>query len=140
MPRYSQTSIDRLNTCCEELQQTMRRVIQFYDHTILEGRRGEDAQNHYFKTGKSKLRYPKSKHNSTPSLAVDAAPWPIDWDDMEAFYYFGGTVIAAGFSLGHRIRWGGDWDMDGDFHDQTFMDLVHFEYAGPIQQTIVRST
>jgi peptidoglycan L-alanyl-D-glutamate endopeptidase CwlK len=27
----------------------------------------------------------------------------------------------------HHIRWGGDWDGDQDFRDQTFDDLAHFE-------------
>lgn len=144
MPRYSTTSLERLNTACIELQDTFRQVIQIYDNSILQGARGEDEQNHYFKTGKSKLRYPQSKHNITAnrpkSLAVDAAPWPIDWDDLESFYYFGGLVVATGFALGHKIRWGGDWDMDGDLHDQTFMDLVHFEYHGSAVHTFIRST
>ena len=140
MPRYRDTSLTRLNTCCVELQNTMRKVIQIVDNSILQGERGEDEQNHYFKTGRSKLRYPQSKHNSSPSLAVDAAPWPIDWDNRQAFYYFGGVVVAVGWSLGYEIRWGGDWDQDNDFHDQKFMDLVHFEYAGPVIHTTITFT
>lgn len=140
MYRYSQTSIDRLSTGCIQLQETFEHVIKIYDHTILQGYRGEDEQNHYFKTGKSKLRYPESKHNQQPSLAIDAAPWPIDWDDLNRFYYFGGLVQGVGLILGHRIRWGGDWDMDGDFRDQRFMDLVHFEYVGGVPSALQPKT
>jgi peptidoglycan L-alanyl-D-glutamate endopeptidase CwlK len=50
---------------------------------------------------------------------VDVAPYPIDWEDYEKFYWFGGY-----------IRWGGDWDGDGDFKDQTLVDLVHWEING----------
>ncbi len=137
MPRYSETSLKRLNTCCNELQETMRRVIQIVDNSILQGYRGEDEQNHYFKTKRSKLRYPQSKHNSTPSLAVDAAPWPIDWDNTRHFDYFAGIVIATGWGFGHEIRWGGDWDQDNDLTDQRFNDLVHFEYVGPVIHTTI---
>jgi hypothetical protein len=77
--------------------------------------------------GLSRLQYPNGKHNVTPSLAADVAPYPIDWEDYERFYWFGGYVIGAADSLGLAIRWGGDWDSDMDFKDQTLVDLIHFE-------------
>lgn len=64
------------------------------------------------------------------SRAIDAAPYPIDWNDRERFVFFAGHVIAAGKAMGVDIRWGGDWDGDKDLRDQTFMDLVHFELLG----------
>ena len=131
--KFSKTSLERLNTCCPQLQETMKGVIRIFDCTVLEGYRDEETQNRYFKAGKSKLKYPKSKHNGKPSLAVDAAPWPIAWDDIETFCYFGGLVVATGACLGHKIRFGGNWDMDNIImHDQSFQDLVHFEYVGPL--------
>ena len=129
--RFGKTSRERLETCDVPLIEVMEHVIKIIDCTILQGHRGEDEQNYYFKTGKSKLQWPKSRHNSNPSRAVDAAPWPIDWHDLNRFNFFGGVVMATGYQLGHQLRWGGDWDMDNDFSDQTFMDLVHFEYLGP---------
>jgi peptidoglycan L-alanyl-D-glutamate endopeptidase CwlK len=71
-----------------------------------------------------------SKHNSKPSLAVDIAPYPIDWADDERFYFLAGIIKAASHQVGVKVRWGGDWDSDDDFHDQTFMDLGHFEIRG----------
>ena len=73
------------------------------------------------------MQYPNGKHNQKPSLAIDVSPYPINWRDTKRFYYFAGVVKAAAYSLGLNIRWGGDWDSDNDFNDQTFMDLVHFE-------------
>jgi peptidoglycan L-alanyl-D-glutamate endopeptidase CwlK len=29
--------------------------------------------------------------------------------------------------MGIKIRWGGDWDSDGDINDNRFDDLVHVE-------------
>jgi hypothetical protein len=61
---------------------------------------------------------------------VDVAPYPIRWEDYEKFYWFGGYVKGVADSLGLEIRWGGDWDGDGDFKDQTLVDLVHWEING----------
>jgi hypothetical protein len=46
------------------------------------------------------------------------------------FYYMAGRVQTLAESMGITIRWGGDWDSDKDFFDQTFDDLVHFELVG----------
>jgi hypothetical protein len=127
---YSDRSQERLETACIELQETFNLVILDYDNTIIEGHRGEAVQNEYFRTGKSKVRYPDSEHNESPSRAIDAAPYPIDWNDRERFVHFAGYVKGVGRSLGYIIRWGGDWDSDFDLDDQTFMDLVHFEFLG----------
>lgn len=43
------------------------------------------------------------------------------------WYYMGGYVAGVADQLGTPVRWGGDWDGDEDFSDQTFDDLVHFE-------------
>jgi peptidoglycan L-alanyl-D-glutamate endopeptidase CwlK len=102
-------------------------VINDFDCIVLEGYRNEEAQNRYFEEGKSKLRYPHSKHNKQPSLAVDIAPYPVDWNDRERFYYFAGYVKATAAQMGIPLRWGGDWDSDTFVHDQTFFDLPHFE-------------
>lgn len=129
---YSNNSAQRLATCCDALVQTFTAVIEQIDHTIIEGRRSALVQNEHFRTGRSKVQWPNSPHNEAPSAAVDAAPYPIDWNDTKRFYYFAGLVKGIGYRLGHRIRWGGDWDGDNDFQDQTFNDLVHFEYVGPV--------
>ena len=61
------------------------------------------------------------------SRAVDAAPWPIDWQDTKGFYHFAGFVRGIAAQLGIKIRWGGDWSNNMNLNDQTFFDLVHFE-------------
>ena len=55
------------------------------------------------------------------------APYPIDWNDKERFYFFAGYVKGIASQMGIELRWGGDWDSDNQLHDQTFMDLPHFE-------------
>lgn len=127
MPSFSQTSKDRLRTCDEKLQVLFNEVVKTWDCSILCGRRSKEDQNKAYEEGKSKLRYPESKHNLLPSKAVDVAPYPIDWNDLGSFYMFAGYVKRVAENLGIRVRYGGDWDGDKKTADQTFNDLPHFE-------------
>jgi len=127
MSKFSQRSIEELNTCHEDLQNLFSRVIERVDCTILDGHRDKAEQNRLFAIGKSKAVFPKSKHNSLPSLAVDVAPYPIEWNNARRFYLFAGFVIGVAFELGFDIRWGGDWNMNFQTADNKFNDLVHFE-------------
>lgn len=47
----------------------------------------EQTQNAYFESGASQLCYPESRRNVFPSLAVNLATRPINWDDLRCFYY-----------------------------------------------------
>ena len=127
MPKFSKKSLSKLETCDKRLQDLFLRVVKKFDCTILEGHRSKDRQNKLFDEGKSKLKYPKGKHNSLPSKAVDVAPYPIDWNDRERFTYFAGYVLGIAYQMGLKIRWGGDWDMDTKVKDNNFDDLPHFE-------------
>jgi hypothetical protein len=44
-----------------------------------------------------------------------------------ALGHIGGRLIEMARTDGIIIRWGGDWDRDGDVLDQDFDDLFHFE-------------
>lgn len=127
MPRFSNRSKKRLETCDKRLQDVFNEVIKHYDCTILEGHRDKETQNEYKRTGRSKLSYPNSKHNTYPSLAIDVAPYPIDWQDHRRFYMFVGFVLGVASQMGVKLRVGADWDGDKEFKDQTFHDLPHFE-------------
>ncbi len=133
MPFFSHLSKKRLAECHPDLQLIFNRIIKLYDIFILCGHRGEIAQNKAFDDGVSKLRYPDGKHNSVPSRAVDVAPYPYAAKKKTTFYYLAGLVDAVAIDLydkgliTHKVRWGGDWDSDKDFDDQTFYDLAHFE-------------
>jgi peptidoglycan L-alanyl-D-glutamate endopeptidase CwlK len=140
MNKYSRNSARRVNECHDDLKLIFAIVLLSYDHAVLTGERGKDAQNAAFKAGRSKVQWPNSKHNSTPSMAIDASPYPIpkNWGDgdrneLEKFRYFAFYVIGVADTLyhagitTHTVRWGGDWDSDKDVTDQTFDDLVHFE-------------
>jgi peptidoglycan L-alanyl-D-glutamate endopeptidase CwlK len=131
MPAFSARSTARLLTCDERLVELFRRVVVRHDCTILCGARSEADQNAAFESGRSTKRWPESRHNcpeeGVRSLAVDVAPYPIDWNNLERFNRFAFYVFGVADSLQLPLRWGGNWDGDADLDDQTFYDLVHFE-------------
>lgn len=136
MPKFSRTSLERLDTCHRDLQMLFNHVITMFDCSIICGHRNKIAQDAAFRAKLSEVEWPNSKHNKTPSMAVDVAPYPIDWNDRERFVFFAGHVMATakllhyeGF-MSHRLRWGGNWDNDNNLKDNQFDDLVHFELMG----------
>jgi len=127
MPKFGTKSRGKLHTCDEDLQDLFNEVVKHFDCTVIEGHRGKDRQNAAYEKGNSKLKFPKGKHNQMPSIAVDVAPYPIDWNDRDRFHYFSGFVLGIASQMGLNIRWGGDWDQDTHTKDNKFDDLVHFE-------------
>ena len=132
MPEFSAKSKARLLSCHPDLQRLFNEVIKWRDCTILVGHRGKEGQDEACRGGFSQLRWPGSKHNHKPSLAVDVMPYfscepHIRWQDELSTREFVGYVMATADQLGIKIRNGGDWDLDLDFYDQSFFDLPHFE-------------
>ncbi|MEZ9627486.1 peptidase [Aliivibrio fischeri] len=126
MNKFSKQSATRLASCHPQLQKVFTKVLEICDCSILCGHRTEAEQN-ALPSSNTQVRFPNSKHNSVPSKAVDATPYPYDEDDRERFSYFAGIVIGVGASMGIVIRWGGDWDKDNELKDNGFDDLMHFE-------------
>lgn len=128
MPNFGRASLTQLTTCHHDLQRLFSRVVEYWDCQVLEGKRSEAQQRINVANGASRTM--DSKHVypvGAPSLAVDVAPYPVKWNDVNRFYAFGGFVVGTARELGIKVRWGGDWDSDRDFSDQKFNDLVHFE-------------
>lgn len=125
--RFSKKSLERLRTCHGDLQELFQEVIKHCDCIIIRGHRGEEEQDKAFRDGFSKLKYPNSKHNGIPSMAVDVATYPIRWDDTLGMYIFAGFVKGIATEMGIKIRIGADWDGDFRTNDQKLNDLVHFE-------------
>jgi hypothetical protein len=127
MPKFGSKSTENLLTCHTKLIEVFNEVIKHVDCSVLQGHRGEEEQNKYFNEGKSKVPYPKGRHNSVPSRAVDVTPYPVDWDDRERQTLFAGFVIGIALARGIKLRWGGDWDSDFKVQDNRFDDFPHFE-------------
>jgi peptidoglycan L-alanyl-D-glutamate endopeptidase CwlK len=130
MPEYSENSKRLLRGCDDRLTLIFVNAIHWTDIKIISGFRGEIVQNRLYAEGKSKKMYPGSKHNHYPSLAVDWAPYPIDWHDTERFVFAAGRIFQIADELGIKIRWGGDWDSDGHQADEKFRDYGHIELVG----------
>lgn len=131
MNTLSKSSIKKLKTCDTQLQEIVNAVTEIMPIQVIEGKRSKKRQDRLFAIGRSKLQWPDSKHNVKESDelsdAVDIAPKPIDWNDMERFFFLAGVVFGVGGCLNIKVRWGGDWNQNLDFKDQNFRDLVHFE-------------
>ncbi len=100
------------------------------DISLTTGYRDRETQNTMQENGFSKVRYPDGKHNRKPSLAVDLQPYPYPQYEPKlwgALGYIAGRAHAIAEEEGFSIRWGGDWDGDGDLTNQTFDDLFHIE-------------
>ena len=107
MPKFSESSKEKQDSCDSRLDKLLDEIIKIYDITILFGYRDEKEQNEAFEKGNSTKRWPDSKHNKFPSKAFDIAPYPIDWKDMERFYFLGGLVLGLAEKLNIPIRWAG---------------------------------
>ena len=116
---FSNRSLQRLSGCHHDLEKIMNTLIQEMDVTILCGYRNQVEQNKSYLHGKSKLKYPSSKHNKKPSLAVDVAPYPIDWNDIDRFKDMVKRIKRIAKNLGIEIRCGADFI--------TFKDYPHIE-------------
>jgi peptidoglycan L-alanyl-D-glutamate endopeptidase CwlK len=109
---------------------------QIMDFSVIEGMRSLHRQRTLVADGKSKTM--RSKHLKQPdgyAHAVDLYPYPIDMERVKAgnaqeiirFGVLSGIILSTARELGINLRWGGDWDMDGETLDHKFFDAPHFE-------------
>ena len=129
MPRFSRKSRSKLEGIDARLVLLLEEVVKYFDITVIEGKRSQERQNQLVKEGKSKTKF--GKH--VQGMAVDIAPYPIDWNARDDFHYLGGFVLGIACKMGINIRWGGDWSSSSlakeqrTTKDNNFDDLVHFE-------------
>ena len=135
--RFSEASLSQYNTLHPDLKILATAVLEIHDFAIIEGYRNQAKQNKAVRDGKSKISYPHSRHNRSPSEAMDLMPYvsgkAIGWEDWHQWRYFGGIVIGMAHMLyraglmGQSIRWGHDFNSNNDLDDQRFIDAPHFE-------------
>jgi hypothetical protein len=125
MPKFSKSSASKLATCHPDLQKIFNDIIKTRDCTIICGARTLEDQQKAFNGGFSKIDgiKKKSMHQVSEqrplSLAVDALPYPIDWNDKKGHEEFARIVKYTASIYRIRISWGGDW--------VNFKDRPHFE-------------
>ena len=116
MPKFGSKSRTHLETCHPDLQTLFNAVIEVVDCSVICGYRNKEDQDKAVASGNSKAIYPTGKHNSNPSTAVDVYPYPIDFEDIDRYYWFAGWVLAKAEILRnvgemlYKVRWGGNWD------------------------------
>lgn len=62
--------------------------------------------------------------------AVDLVPYPVDWNDLKKFNLISRAMFTAADRLNTPIRWGADWDRDGNIRERGESDSPHFELWG----------
>lgn len=112
-------SISRLRTCDIRLQKVVEEVSRRTPIFVLCGFRNKVDQDKAFVEKKSKAPWPKSAHNSTPSMAVDIGPDPLDYLNLKAFMALAIIVKAVAKEMNIGIRWGGEF--------KSLKDYVHWE-------------
>jgi len=133
MPSYSPSSKKKLETCHQDLQIIFDYVIKYFDNTIVCGHRTKEEQTDVYEKGYSQVKWPNSKHNSDPSMAVDSVPWPIQWENTARMKFYVGYVLGVARMLKdyglieHELISGLDWDGDTFLKDHTFHDHPHFQ-------------
>jgi peptidoglycan LD-endopeptidase CwlK len=120
--KYGVTSLRRISECHQDLQIIAFELIKVMDVSVICGHRGELEQNKAFDGGFSRVRYPEGKHNKMPSLAIDIAPYPIDWKDLSRFETMCLEIEKISKEKGIKIRLGRDF--------KSLVDWPHVELVG----------
>ena len=146
----SKLSLGRLNGVDANLVKVVQRAIEItpQDFMVVEGVRTKEQC--YINYGKGRtvaqctakgvpaqyaqpklakvtwLNNPLSSKHVT-GKAVDLVPYPVEWNDLTKFDQVAKAMFAAADELGVSIRWGADWDNDGNYREKGEYDSPHFE-------------
>lgn len=119
MPSFGKSSTRKLSSCDQRLQDICNEAIKHFDFSVICGFRCEAEQNAAYNGGASQLDWPNSKHNSTPSPAMDLTPWPLNWQDEQSFIELSKVIMAVAERQGTKLTWGGSW--------VSLVDMPHYE-------------
>lgn len=134
--KKSKTAYDTLHPLMQKL---MDSVLLRVDITIEFGLRSKEVQDAFFAQKVSKVKFPNSRHNKTrdPLLktnmylfsdAVDITPYPLGYKATEKdLIQLSKIVFEEAAKLNIKIRWGGDFNMDGDKTKSDSWDKYHYE-------------
>lgn len=133
----SRRSLSRLRGVHNDLVRVVQRAIlsTVCDFTVLEGVRSRERQRKLYQAGASKIM--NSRHVPVPeeeggtglAFAVDLGAYldgEVRWD-WPLYHQIATAMMAAAAEESVTIRWGGDWDSDGEYDDEKWRDGPHFE-------------
>ncbi len=130
-------SKERLNGVHSDLVRVVHHAIciTVCDFTVLEGVRAKERQRKLYQAGASKtmnsrhVPVPKEEGGTGFAFAVDLGAYldgEVRWD-WPLYYRIAEAMQEAAAEEGVTIRWGGDWDSDGEYDDEKWRDGPHFE-------------
>lgn len=126
---FGEASESRLVTCDQRIILVCREVIEFIDFSVACGYRSMEEQARLYAQGRTEpgdivtwARPGQSRHNFCPSQAVDVWPYPVDWEDREAFGELAGALRYRAWLNGFALEWGGHWRKNK-------RDLPHLQIA-----------
>ena len=159
MPSFGHASQAVLATLHHDMQIILTDLIEVYDVSLLQGARTIEEQIRNIRKRVSKTldsrHIPRDAEGNydpnSPAIACDMVPyakgvnpWPLDSDAKDVrekkahrFYYMHGRLSEIAHRHGIFIRQGIDWDMDGDYFDQSFDDLPHWELHVEVPKLVV---
>ena len=130
---------ERLFGVDQRLQAVVRAAAQLVlpnDVQVIEGVRTLERQKQLYAQGRTApgaicTWTLQSKHIG--GLAVDVALLQVDgsinWNDPAGFDRLAEAMFTASRQVGVRLRWGADWDQDGNPRERGESDSPHFELA-----------
>lgn len=136
MPKFSEQSRKLLNQCHPDIIIVCNELIKYVDFKVLPSTiRTLEEQKKFVAEGKSKTM--DSKHligeKRDRSDAIDITFCPVDFTKEKRKFYLAGyflgiaKMLKAFGIIKSEFRWGGDWNRNNNFDDQTFNDYEHFE-------------
>ncbi len=126
------TSLARLKGVDETLVNVVKRAIEIsaVDFTVMEGVRTLERQRELYAQGRTapgKIVTWTMKSRHIEGKAVDLVPYPLDWNDLDKFDKIKDAMFQAARELDVNLRWGADWDGDGNYREKGEYDSPHFE-------------
>lgn len=101
------------------------------DFTVICGYRDKAGQDEAIRNKTTTVSFPNSAHNQLPSCAIDVIPYPFtSWDDpamLRGWKKISDAMFAAAKEVGIELRWGGDFNRDGNKTTSDAWDKPHFE-------------
>ena len=130
--KLGKTSLARLQGVDETLVNVVKRAIEIseVDFTVMEGVRTLERQRELYAQGRTapgKIVTWTMKSRHIEGKAVDLVPYPLDWNDIEKFNKIKDAMFQAAKELDVNLRWGADWDGDGNYREKGEYDSPHFE-------------
>lgn len=139
--RFSKRSRDSLVGVHPKMVDVVTKALELtdVDFMVIEGVRTLARQKELYAQGRTKPGKVvtwtlKSNHFVNPRTgyghAVDLCPAPVDWSDSKKFNAIAKAMFMAADKLDIPIRWGKDWDRDGNYGERGETDSPHFELWG----------